>query len=143
MLGTQTFTVEYQTQDGRNYVQEIYNPANLQVTIDYTGGERTNGGFDDRLRPGTNAEGTFGPFNYTERYIDSVSNKPLLTTFSKLISHDYYIKKDTFGTDKLTVQFWLATDNCNTKWESIRYFLNDQELPEYDMQENPEIVIVE
>ena len=143
VLGTQTFTVEYQTEDGRNYVQDFYNPANLQVTIDYTGGENVNGSFDERLRPGTNTTGQFGPFYFTERYIDSVTNLPLLTTFSRIISHDYFIKKDTFGTDKLTVKFWLSTDNCNTKWESIAYFLNDEELLDYNGQENADIVIVE
>lgn len=143
VLGTQSFTVEYETEGGRNYVQEIYNPSNLQVTIDYSGGESTSGNFDERLRPGTNADGQFGPFFFTDIYIDSVTNLPLLSTYSRLIAQDYYIKKDTFGTDKLTVQFWISTDACNTKWESIRYFLNDEELPEYDMQENPNIVIVE
>lgn len=143
VLGTQTFTVEYQTQDGTNYIQNVYNAGNLQVTADYSGGDRTNGGFDERFRPGTNGTGQFGPFYYTERYIDSVTNLPLLSTYSRIIRHDYYILKDTFGTDKLSVEFWISTDNCNTKWESIRYFLNDEELTEYDMQENADIVIVE
>lgn len=144
-FGTQEFTVTYVTPEDTNYIQRLYNLSNVQVTIDYTGGERVNGGFDERLRAGeaVNDQFQFGSFNFTERYIDSVTNLPLLTVYSRIVRHDYFIKKDTFGTDKLSVEFWIDNNECENTWRSVEYFLNDSLLEAYTDDQFANIIIVE
>ncbi len=141
-IGNQTFTVEYVTSSGTNYLNSIYNKNNISVYADYDGGTRPNPDFT-QIIPGY-AEGKFGPFGYTERYIipeTGQANTVLL--LGNTIRQDYYMDKDTFGTDKFTVEFLLAADECNTFWSLIKYYHNDVHLPEYDGQEQPNIKIVE
>jgi hypothetical protein len=77
-------------------------------------------------------------------FYDSANFKAnTLVLLGRTLRYDYYIEKDTYGTDKFTVEFLLALGDCNEYWASIRYYRNDELMPEYNDQFNPEIVIVE
>ena len=110
--------------------------------MDSTGGESANPKFE-LISPGYE-NGKFGPFYFTEKFVDIASNEinlPLL--FERPLRFDYFIKKDTYGQDTLTVSFLLTVDECNYDWSYINYFLNGDPLPQYDGQRDADIVIVE
>lgn len=141
IVGEEFFTVQYQDPSGVNYL-DIYNPAGIVVFVDTAGGESPNPKFE-LISPGYE-DGKFGPFHFTEKFIDLASNDinlPLL--FERPLSFDYYIKKDTYGQDTLTVSFLLSVDECNYDWSYINYFLNGDPLPQYSGQAQANIVIVE
>lgn len=141
-IGSLYFTVEYQKPDGTNYLKSIYNKANITVYVDYDGGERPNIQYN-LLDPGYEG-GKFGPFRYTDKFYDSANFKANTEALlGRTLRYDYYIEKDTYGTDKYTVAFLLALGDCNAYWASLKYYRNDVHMPEYDGQFNPEIVIVE
>ena len=89
-VGGESFTVEYLTPDGVNYINEVYNQSGIVVFLDTTGGtdrfpeyELITPGFED---------GKFGPFLFTERYTDEATeqiNNILL--FNQIYKFDYYI----------------------------------------------------
>ncbi|MEM7372178.1 MAG: hypothetical protein AAF587_26405 [Bacteroidota bacterium] len=140
-VGDEFFTVTYQNPSGTNYL-EIYNPSGIVVFLDSTGGESASPKFE-LISPGF-ADGKFGPFFFTEKFVDLASNEinlPLL--FQRPLRFDYYIKKDTYGQDTLSVEFLLNVDECNYDWSYINYFLNGAPLPQYDGQTSADIVIVE
>ncbi len=141
-IGSQSFTVEYKTPDGENYLKSIYNKANITVYVDFDGGERPNIQYT-RIEPGY-ADNKFGPFHYTEKFYDSTNFKANpVALLGRTYRYDYYIEKDTYGTDKFTVEFLLALGDCNEYWASIKYYRNDEHLSAYDGQFNPAIEIVE
>ncbi|MEL6676919.1 MAG: hypothetical protein AAFR61_32225 [Bacteroidota bacterium] len=141
-VGGEFFTVEYVNPAGQNYLNSIYNLNQVVVWLDTTGGESANPKYE-LINPGY-AGGKFGPFNFTERYInpanESFNNVLLL---GKKYKFDYFFKKDTYGQDTLRVEFFLDVDECHFFWSSIRYFLNGTELPEYAGMRNAEIVVTE
>jgi hypothetical protein len=140
-LGNEAFTVTYQNAAGTNYFS-LYNPAGIVVFLDSTGGADPTPEYK-RINPGY-ANGKFGPFEFTDSFLDLASNEinlPLL--FGRTFTYDYYIKKDTYGVDTLSVSFLLGVNECNYYWEYIRYSRNGNPLPQYDNQANPDIVIVE
>ena len=142
LVGTQYFTVEYVDEDGRNYLNSIYNKANVNVFVDFSGGTKPNTEYT-RIEPGYE-NGKFGPFNYTEMFVDPISGEVNTTLlYGNLIRYDYYIKKDTFGQDKLTVEFLLGVDECNAFWQEIKYYQNDKLLEAYTNQQQAQITIVE
>lgn len=142
MIGTQSFTVEYRDPDGRNYLTDIYNKANVAVYADFDGGSRPNIQYTD-IEPGYEGK-KFGPFRFTEMFYDSANFQAnTVALLGRTIRYDYYIEKDTYGTDKFTVEFLLALGDCNEYWANIKYYLNDEILDDYTGQFNPEIVIVE
>jgi hypothetical protein len=141
-IGFQSFTVEYLDPDGTNYLNSIYNRANLTVYADFDGGTRPSPEFV-RFDPGYE-NGKFGPFRYTEAFYDSATFTPNpLPIQGRAVRYDYYIEKDTFGTDKFTVEFRLAADECGYYWAYIRYFRNDEPLPEYENEYRANIQIIE
>ena len=140
-VGGEFFTVEYRDPSGTNYL-DIYDPNGLIVFLDTAGGESRNPNFE-LIKPGY-ANGKFGPFNFTERYVDPVRenlNSALL--FGNQFKFDYYIKKDTFGQDTFSVHFLMGVDECRFYWKSIDYFLNGEPLPQYSGQKQAEIIIIE
>ncbi|MEZ4828199.1 MAG: hypothetical protein R3C61_18220 [Bacteroidia bacterium] len=141
-VGGEFFTVEYKTPAGENYLNSIYNLSGVVVFLDTTGGEDPVPQYE-LINPGY-ADGKFGPFYFTERYVNAASeeiNNILL--FGQTFRFDYYIKKDTYGQDTLSVEFLLGVDECSHSWQSISYFRNGDPLPEYHNQRNAAIVIVE
>ena len=142
-IGGEFFTVEYRrTADGKNYINEIYNQSGLIVFLDTTGGESPSPEYE-LITPGFE-DGKFGPFFFTERYVDAASeqiNDILL--FNKSYAFDYYIKKDTYGQDTLRVEFLVGVNECSFEWSSIDYFLNGVPLPQYENQTSAEIIITE
>lgn len=142
MIGTQSFTVKYEDADGKNYLTDIYNKANLAVYVDFDGGTRPNIQYT-LIEPGY-AGKTFGPFRYTDMFYDSANfNANTIVLLGRTYRYDYYIEKDTYGTDKFTVEFLLALGDCSEYWARIRYYRNDELMPAYNDQFNPEIEIVE
>lgn len=140
-VGDEFFTVTYQDGSGTNYL-DIYNPSGIVVFLDSTGGESSSPKFE-LITPGY-ADGKFGPFFFTEKFVDIASNEinlPLL--FERPLRFDYYIKKDTYGQDTISVEFLLEVDECNYNWAYINYFQNGNPLPLYDGQTGANIVIVE
>lgn len=141
-VGDEYFTVEYLDADGNNYLNTVYNPAGIVVYLDTTGGEDPNPRYE-LISPGYE-NGKFGPFNFTERYINPTNDQfnDLLLVGNRFI-YDYYIKKDTYGQDTLRVTFLLSADECNYFWREITYSLNGTVLPSYQDQQQAEIVITE
>ncbi|MEO0468289.1 MAG: hypothetical protein AAF206_01615 [Bacteroidota bacterium] len=141
-VGDEFFTVEYRDPDGNNYINSIYDLGNVVVFLDTAGGKDEVPQFE-RITPGYE-DGKFGPFFYTERYVNQINNdlnQALL--WENPFKFDYFFKKDSYGVDTLSVIFVLDVDQCRTSWGSIRYELNGNPLPEYDNQQQAEIVIVE
>lgn len=141
-VGEEFFTVTYLDTLGVNYLTSVYDPSGIVVYLDTTGGEDPRPDFE-LINPGY-ADGKFGPFAFTERYINpanDIYNDILL--FGKSYSFDYYIRKDTYGVDTFTVTFLLDVDECGSFWRSIRYFKNGEALPAYNDQRMADIVIIE
>jgi hypothetical protein len=141
-VGDEFFTVTYLTPAGENYLEEVYNPANIVVFLDTTGGQSASPRFE-AIRPGYN-NGKFGPFFFTERFvspIDNGVNQALL--LGKRFNYDYYIKKDTFGIDTLKVSFLLEADECHFYWRDISYSVNGIPLIQNFGQQQADIVIRE
>ncbi|MEL6593874.1 MAG: hypothetical protein AAFP02_10060 [Bacteroidota bacterium] len=141
-VGDEFFTVEYKNPAGDNYLTSIYNLDEVVVFLDTTGGTDPNPQYE-LIEPGYK-DGKFGPFGFTERYINQARNdvnSALL--YGEPFRFDYYFKKDTYGVDTLTVEFTLGVSNCNTFWQTLNYYLNGELLPEYQNQQQAEIVITE
>lgn len=141
-VGGEFFTVTYLDSTGTNYLASIYDQNGIVVYLDSTGGEDPSPEYE-LIMPGF-ANDKFGPFLFTERFIDSrneVFNDVLL--FGREYSFDYYIRKDTYGVDTFRVSFLLSVDECGSSWNSIKYSVNGESLPEYDNQRMADIVIIE
>lgn len=141
-IGAEFFTVEYKDASGSNYLESIYNLNGVIVFVDTAGGTSPSPKYE-LISPGYK-DGKFGPFNFTERYIqetnEAVNGSAL---YENPLSFDYFIKKDTFGQDTLRVEFLVAVDECREYWKYIRYFLNGDPLSQYENQQQAEILIVE
>lgn len=141
-VGDESFTVEYKTTDGQNYLNSIYNLAEVVVFLDTAGGADPNPKYE-LIEPGYK-DGKFGPFGFTERYLNQARNQVnSALLFGEPFRFDYYFKKDTYGVDTLTVEFTLGVTNCNTFWQTLNYYLNGELLPEYTNQQQAAIVITE
>ncbi|MEM7657515.1 MAG: hypothetical protein AAF399_15380 [Bacteroidota bacterium] len=141
VVGEEFFTVEYQDATGTNYL-DIYNPDGVVVFLDTTGGTSATPRFE-LITPGFE-NGKFGPFEFTEKFTVQQTNEinlPLL--FGKPFQYDYFIKKDTYGQDTITVSFLLEADECNYNWTYIRYAKNGEPLPQYENQTQVNMVFVE
>jgi hypothetical protein len=141
-VGGEFFTVTYLDATGGNYLTSVYQPSGIVVYLDTTGGEDPSPEYE-LINPGY-ADGKFGPFPFTERYIDptnEVYNDVLL--FGRQYNFDYYIRKDTYGVDTIRVSFLLDVDECGSFWRSIRYSRNGDPLPAYDNVRQADIIIVE
>ena len=128
----------YVAVDGTNYFGAGRHP-DTQITLDRSGGTRPNGDFDKRYIPGDDQNGVFGPYYFTELY----GRDSLLIPVGRVFNYDYHIKKDTFPSDKLTVQWAIGADECINSFHTIKYFLNDSLLTEYSGQEQANIVILQ
>lgn len=141
VVGEEFFTVEYLDNSGTNYL-DIYNPDGVVVFLDTTGGASASPRFE-LISPGYE-NGTFGPFQFTDKFTVQQTNEinlPLL--FGKPFTYDYFIKKDTYGQDTITVSFLLEADECNYDWTYIRYSRNGESLPQYDNQTQVNMVFTE
>lgn len=141
-VGGEFFTVTYLDSLGTNYLASIYDQNAVVVFLDSTGGEDPSPEFE-LVTPGF-ANDKFGPFAFTERYIDArneVFNDVLL--FGREYNFDYYIRKDTYGVDTFRVSFLLGVDECGSFWQSITYARNGDRMPQYDNQRMADIVIIE
>lgn len=126
-VGGEFFTVTYETSDGTNYLRDIYRSDKVTVFVDKDGGSMPTPDFD-LIFPGYK-DGTFGPFNFTEDWIDPATNLPNTdAVINQPFAFNYFIRKDTFGLDTFRVEFRLTADICNYKWDYIRYFLNGDPL---------------
>lgn len=141
-VGEQFFTVEYRNSNGDNYLQSIYNLSNVVVFLDTTGGKDPVPEYE-LISPGFK-DGLFGPYFYTNRYVVPETGLPnTVRLYGIPYRFDYYIKKDTYGQDTLSVEFLMEVDECNNFWKSIRYYRNGDLLPEFNDQEQVAIVVVE
>lgn len=141
-VGGEFFTVTYEDAAGVNYLTNVYDQDKIVVYLDTTGGESPRPDYE-LILPGFE-NGKFGPFTFTERFIDPTNQAPNAEIlFGQPYSFDYYIRKDTFGVDTFKVDFLLDVDECSSFWRSIRYYRNGEPLPQYDDQQLAEIVIVE
>ncbi len=141
-IGGEFFTVEYRSPAGENYLITKYNPANVVVYLDSSGGNSPV----PKLRlitPGF-ADGKFGPFTFTERFVNPGTGAiNTVQLYGKPYRYNYLIKKDTYGQDTLSVDFLVTLDECRAYWAYIRYSLNGDPLPAYDGQRQAAIVIQE
>mgnify|MGYP007106202662 CR=1 FL=1 len=141
-VGGQFFSVEYRTPAGANYLQSIYNLSNVIVFLDTTGGKDPVPRYE-LISPGFK-EGVFGPYFYTSRYVVAETGQPnTVRLYGIPYRFDYYIKKDSYGQDTISVEFLMEVDKCNHFWKSIKYYRNGDLLPEFTDQEQAAIVIVE
>ena len=141
VVGDEFFTVTYQDGAGTNYL-DIYNLDRVVVFLDTTGGSDATPRFE-LINPGYE-DGKFGPFSFTEKFSILQTNDinlPLL--FDKPFKYDYYIKKDTYGQDTISVSFLLEVDECNYYWSYINYSRNGERLPQYDNQTQVNMVFTE
>lgn len=141
-VGGEFFTVTYLDSLGTNYLASIYDQNGVVVYLDSTGGEDPSPEYE-LILPGF-ADDKFGPFTFTERFIDArneIFNDVLL--FGRQYDFDYYIRKDTYGVDTFKVSFLLGVDECGSFWESIYYSRNGDRLSAYDNQRMADIVIIE
>ena len=141
-VGGEFFTVEYRDATGANNLTSKYNPNGIVVFLDTAGGENPNPKYE-LITPGYK-DGKFGPFYFTERFLQATNgevNSVLL--FQNEYKFDYFIKKDTFGQDTFSVHFLVGVDECSYSWESIRYSINGDPLPQYDNQREVAIIITE
>ncbi len=142
-IGDEFFTIEYQTPAGQNYLTEIYNTSEVFVYLDTTGGRIPEPPIE-LIRPAFK-DGKFGPFRYTERFINQALDQVNQISFDGVLHQfDYHIYKgEEFGEDVLRVEFFLEVDECNRRWNTIRYFFNERLLDEFRDVQQAEIVIVE
>ncbi|MEM6801935.1 MAG: hypothetical protein AAF696_11065 [Bacteroidota bacterium] len=141
-IGREFFTLEYRDPTGTNYLESIYNQNGIIVFLDTTGGQSSRPKYE-LITPGF-ADGKFGPFKFTERFIQQTNQAVNgAALFAKPLSFDYFIKKDTFGQDTLKVEFLVGVNECREFWEYIRYSLNGNPLTQYENQRQAEIVIIE
>lgn len=141
-IGDEFFTVEYVSPSGVNYLDNVYDPSEVVVYMDPTGGENPFPEFE-LIRPGF-AEGKFGPFNYTEIFVNQATGATNdIRLFGIPYNYDYFFKKGDFGQDTLSLQFLLNVDECGHEWRYIRFSLNGELLTEYQDLQQAEIVITE
>lgn len=136
---SQFFTVKYLNNLGENYLN-IWDKSGVVVYRNYYSNEskRTLAQYID---PGY-ANGVFGPFSYTDRLIDPATGRAKADELvGKTVSYNYFIRKDTYGTDTITVSMSLRYDGCNLVWNHLAYYLNGDELGQYAGNQKPEIVI--
>ena len=141
-VGGEFFTVEYRSQSGENYLNSIYNLENVLVYVDTTGGASEIPPLK-LIRPGFK-DGKFGPFFFTEAFVDPASfkiNDPRL--LGRRFRYDYYIKKDTYGTDVIRVDFLYQPNECARKWEVLDYYFNGELQANFSQQRQVELVITE
>lgn len=141
-VGDEMFTVEYKTPGGKNFLNEVYDLSNVVVYLDTAGSTNPLPKFE-LIKPGYK-DGKFGPFSFTERYINQARNEVnSVLLYGETLRFDYFFRKDTYGVDTLTVTFRLGASVCNTYWDQISYSLNGELLPAYENQQQPQIVITE
>lgn len=141
-IGGEYFSVTYVTPSGENYLDNIYRTSELIVYVDTSGGRNPNPNYI-RLRPGYQ-NGAFGLFDYTAFFKNPATDEvEQIELWNRPLRFDYYIKKDTFGLDKFSVEFLRGVNDCRSFWTYIRYYQNDQLLPQYDGQRQVEITITE
>lgn len=141
-VGDEFFTITYQSPAGQNYLETTYDPSNIRVYLDPTGGAEREPDLE-LIRPGFE-NGSFGPFRFTEDFINIATGEVNpVQIYNRRYKYDYYIKKDVFGEDTISVDFFYEVDACNTFWGNITYSLNGEVLAEYQDVQQAEIVIVE
>lgn len=141
-IGGEYFTVAYQNETGDNYLDGGYQLSNVEVFIDSTGGLSERPRYV-RIQEDL-SDGVFGPFFFTDDYIDPATLQPNLPVFTnRPIQFDYFFKKDTFGIDTLRVSFQVNASECATSWTYLHYILNGDTLEQYSGQTEAEIVVVE
>lgn len=141
-IGGEYFSVTYLDNSGANYLESIYRQSELVVYVDTSGGTNPNPNYI-RLRPGYE-NGKFGLFTFTKFFEDAATDEVDQTElWNRPLRFDYYIKKDTFGLDKFSVEFLRGVNDCRSFWTYIRYYQNDQLLGQYDGQRQVEITITE
>ena len=141
-VGGEFFTVEYRRPSGQNYLKTVWNPNNVYVYLDTTGGLDPAPNLEV-FRPGHDGD-KFGPFEFTDRFFNPATDQLNTVNFYGIRhTFDYHIVKDQQPEDVLRVEFFMEVNQCNREWKFIRYYLNDIILPEYNDQRQAEIVIVE
>ena len=141
-VGDEYFTVEYRSPAGDNYLEGIYNTSNVVVYMDPSGGENPVPDLQ-LIKPGYE-NGKFGPFRFTENFIDpATQNVNTVQLYGRVQKYDYFIKKDTYGQDTISLSFLMEVDECNNFWRFIRYSINGIPQVQLDLDQQAEIVIVE
>lgn len=141
-VGDEYFTVEYRTASGENYLESIYNKNNIVVYRDPTGGKSAAPNLE-LIQPGYE-NGKFGPFRYTEDFISPLNGEVnTIQLYGEPYKIDYFIKKDTYGQDTISLEFLMAVDECNHFWRYIRFAINGVPQTQFDLDQQAEIVITE
>lgn len=148
-IGEQSITIQYFDSSGVNLLDAAatnWNLNNVKITLDKSGGKGTD---LVPLLPDL-ANQQFGPYYYTQEFIDPATQKPnLLDLVAKTRKYDYIIDKDIYGTDVVRLEFELSGDECNTYWKTIKFYYKRHgavrftELDTYKGSENPVIVITD
>jgi len=141
--GDEFFTLTYQGTDGSNLLETRFNPSEVFVYLDTTGGRAPEPPIE-LIRPAINGN-MLGPFFYTRRFINPALEEINGIPFYNVVhTFDYHINKgDGLDEDVLRVEFLYEVGKCNRQWRFIRYFLNEELLSQYNDVENAEIVVVE
>lgn len=152
-LGKPYFTVQYINGNGVNLLKDAWNPANISVYVDTTGGKNTAA--SKPITPGYKADKTaFGPFEYTDSYINPASQEPEWNkVLGREITYDYHIRKDTAGTDILRVKYTVMANECAHIWKAVDYYRAKNVLPnvkpkfdtlfDYHNNDHADIIVIE
>ena len=126
----QYFSVTYLDTAGNNYLDGIYNTANVSVLFN---GNAGYGGYTPYNEDLTDFK--FGPFPYTLA--------PANAQLGKFYDYWYVIRKDTMGTDTFRLTFYPTVDECHEFWGTLEFYKNGVKLDQCSMQEICDITIVE
>ena len=95
-IGQEYFSVTYLDAAGNNPLLGTYRLSNVEVFIDSTGGGGPRPQFA-RISEDL-SDGKFGPFFFTQDYIDPATRQPDVEALANRdITFDYYFKKDTLA----------------------------------------------
>lgn len=127
---TQYFNITYLDTAGNNYLDGIYNTANVSVLFNGNAGYGQYTPYNEDL-----TDFTFGPFPYTIA--------PANAFKGKYYDYWYIIRKDTMGTDTFRLTFYPNVDECKEYWGELKFYRNGVELDQCNMQEICDVTFVE
>lgn len=141
-VGDEYVTIEYQHPGGQNALGTGTQAETFRVYLDPSGGASDAPTFK-RILPGYE-NGKFGPFYFTRDFIETTTGKVnTLELYGKVHKYDYYLQKGSRDMDTLSVEFLMQVDECGHHWRYLRYALNGLPLPEQDLNQHAQIVVVE
>lgn len=133
----QNFTIVYQTPLGQNYL-DIWDNTGVVV---FRNAKSNQSGIKqiEVINPGF-TDGVFGPFTYTEDLVDPATGRAKAELLvGKTVSYDFYIRKDKYGVDTITVSLSLKYEGCNLVWNRLEYYRNGELQDQYTNDETAEM----